>query len=49
MSFHSFYKENDKIDAVIGLSGYLFPITPFKESEKFQRVLYGKIDDLRPW
>lgn len=49
MSLHSFYKETDKLDGVIGISGYLFPFTPFQKSEKFVEILYGKMDDLRPW
>ena len=49
MSLHSFFSEKEKIDAVIGIAGYLFPFTPFEKTERFHRILYGKTDKLRPW
>jgi predicted esterase len=29
MALYSFYSNKTNIDAVVGISGYLFPITPF--------------------
>jgi len=49
MSLHSFYSEKDKVDSVIGISGYLFPFTIFEKTDRFHHILYGKSDKLRPW
>lgn len=49
MSLHSFYSINDKVDAVIGLCGYLFPITPFSKTNKYVRIIHGANDPLRPF
>jgi hypothetical protein len=38
------------VDAAIGISGYLFPFTPFDPSLKNPaHIIYGLADDLRPW
>jgi predicted esterase len=49
MSLYSFFSCRDKIDAVIGISGFLFPIVPFWPTDRYHHVLYGTEDKLRPW
>lgn len=49
MSLHSFFAEKQKIDAVIGFSGYLFPFTKFEKTNRYLRIIHGKSDSLRPW
>ncbi len=50
MSLHCLYSLADMVDAAIGISGYLFPFTPFDSKlNKPVHVIYGLADDLRPW
>lgn len=50
MSLHCFYEMPETIDAIIGISGYLFPFSKFNRDDKRRlRVLYGNADILRPW
>jgi hypothetical protein len=50
MALHCLYSLPELVDAAIGISGYLFPITPFDGSLKNGvHVIYGLADDLRPW
>ena len=34
---------------MIAVSGYLFPFTPHAPTDRPLRIIYGKIDDIRPW
>lgn len=50
MTLHCFYEEPQAIDAMLGISGYLFPFSKFNSEDKRKaRVLYGQADLLRPW
>ena len=50
MSLHCLYSLPQLVDAAIGISGYLFPFTPFDPSLKNPaHIIYGLADDLRPW
>lgn len=49
MSLHCLYSLPELIDGAIGISGYLFPITPFFYPSNPVHIIYGLSDALRPW
>lgn len=50
MSLHCLYSTKIEFAGVIGVSGYLFPITPFdKENNTPKVIVYGAADSIRPW
>lgn len=50
MALHCLYSTPIEFAGVIGVSGYLFPITPFSKELKTPKVIiYGLADPLRPW
>ncbi len=50
MSLHCLYSEPKLVDAAIGISGYLFPITKFGPAvSNYVHIIYGLADNLRPW
>jgi predicted esterase len=49
MALHCLY-HSQNVDAVLGIAGYLFPITKFDPNLKNKkRIIYGLADKLRPW
>ena len=50
MSLHCFFSLPSMIDFCVGISGFLFPFTPFNEYDsKRLQIIYGLADDYRPW
>lgn len=50
MALHCLYATKIQFAGVVGVSGYLFPITPFdKDNGTPKVVIYGLADPLRPW
>lgn len=48
LSLHCLYSLPELVSAAVGISGYLFPFSPF-DPAKEAHVIYGLSDDLRPW
>lgn len=50
MALHCLYSTKIEFAGVVGVSGYLFPITPFDKNNPTPKVIvYGLADVLRPW
>lgn len=49
MALHCLYSTKIDFAGCVGVSGYLFPITPFNNLSTFKRIIYGLADPLRPW
>lgn len=48
MSLHCLYSLPELVSAAVGISGYLFPFSPF-DPAKEAYIIYGQADSLRPW